>query len=311
MIVILSSIMPVSLAAQTSEVKRAINKFDVKSQISSVYSKRPELFWKCIEDNNENLKKIAKAYKSNKSSLVKTMEGMLSEMKIMQKTDRPVPGYDDLKRRLSSDLGIDKETSDHPILIMDDNTFNASMDPLGQMRINRGIINSLTYEELLAVCAHEAAHMFCEHVLDRCWKQEKKRRSNEAWATVGATLALGTIAASGVYGASVGYDGVSSNPLLQNPGLMFEAFEYDAMTATARFRFRYTRDQELEADILAYRFMEFMGYGVEHWLSALKKMQAYSGDYSTKTDKKSTHPSAMFRIQVISALMSGYSGKQK
>ena len=109
------------------------------------------------------------------------------------------------------------------------------------------------------------------------------------------------------YGAYNGQDVSHFNNIIANADILYNGAYGYADDATIKYRFRYDRGQESEADIIAYRFMEQMGYGGEHVLSLLKKIKEYYGD--TPGGKYDNHPTNLFRIQVISAMMSGYSGK--
>ena len=295
--------------AQTKDVMKVINKFDVKEYVENIPQKNPTLFWMAIEDNNKNAQKLKAALDKRDKTLMEVCGYLLENVKVMQMYDPVVYGYDSITTRLSKDLGIGRITKSFPIRIIADNTFNASMDPIGQMRINQGTLRYLTYEELLAVCAHEAAHYYCDHTVDSFWKQEKKVKRNRMWADIGASLIVGAAAASGAYAGGNGADISGNTQLIENSGIFFEYFRNEADQASVRYYFRYSRDQELEADILAYRFLEYMGYGTDHWISAMRKLLNLSGDYSTKAGKHDDHPTVMYRLQILSAMKSGYIGK--
>lgn len=307
-ILILASASLIALQAQPNNIKKAINKFDVVRYTDCLTRKDPALFWKTIEDNNKRTQKLNKALEKREKTIMEVCEGLLQLVNFMQKYDRVVPGCDSLTYILANDLGITERTSEYPIRIIADKTFNASMDPIGQMRINSGILPYLTYQELLAVCAHEAAHYYCSHTVDSFYKDEKKRKRNRMWADIGASLVATTFAAAGSYSAGQGYNS-GLNPLIENSGIFFQTFRNEEDQASVRYFFRYSREEELEADIIAYRFMEFMGYGTEHWISAMRKMQSIVGDYSVKEDKYDDHPTTEFRIQVLTAMSNEYKGK--
>lgn len=261
-----------------------------------------------VEDNNVQAQRLKKALDKRYKTMMEVCENLLKSIQYMQMYDPVVPGCDSLTCLLENDLGITPLTKNYPIKIIADKSFNASMDPIGQMRIHTGILPHLTYEELLAVCAHEAAHYYCDHVVAREYKYEKKRKRNKMWADIGASLMVGAAAAAGSYSAGEGVNsGIS--PMVENSGIFFEAFRVEGDKAAMRYWFSYSKDEELEADIIAYRFMEFMGYGTEHWISAMRKMLRLMGDYSVKSGKHDDHPSTMFRLQVLMSMESGYQGK--
>ena len=128
------------------------------------------------------------------------------------------------------------------------------------------------------------------------------------WADIGAGLAIGAFAATSAYSGSYGQDVSHFNNIIANSDVLFSnAYGY-ADDATLKYRYRYSRNEESEADIIAYRFMEQLGYGGENVLSMLKKLMEVYGD--TPAGKYNDHPSTLFRIRVIWAMMNGYSGKK-
>ena len=295
-------------SAQPSDIKKIINKYDIIRYTENIPRKDPAMFWKSIEDNNKRSQKLKKAVEKREKTMMEVCEGLLQAVNYMQKYDPVIPGFDSLTYILANDLGITEVARRYPIRIIADNTFNASMDPIGQMRVNSGMLPHLSYQELVAVCAHEAAHYYCDHVIDRAYRNEKKRKRNRMWADIGASLTVGAFAAAGSYSAGQGYNS-GLNPVIENSGIFFQAFKNEADQASIRYYFRYSREEELEADIIAYRFMEFMGYGTYNWISAMRKMQNILGDYNVKEDKHDDHPTTAFRIQLLTALQNGYVGK--
>ena len=294
-------------SSQTAAVKKIINKYDAKYLRRAEGFHHPITFWNAIKNNDPRLKKLDEAYKKEDKTLFETFETMAYYEENYRGYDFVVNGYDTIVTRLVHDLGIENIVKERPIKIIRDHSVNASMDALEQFRINIGCFEKLTYEELLAVCAHEMAHSVCEHVVMSLWNTAKKRKRNKIWADIGASLAIGAMAATSTYGAYNGQDVSHFNDILANADIIYYGSYDYANDATLKYHYRYSRDEESEADIIAYRFMEAMGYGGEHCLSLNKKILEMYGD--TPGGKYDNHPSTLFRIQVISALMSGYFGK--
>lgn len=199
-------------------------------------------------------------------------------------------------------MGIIENHRKCPIRIINDNTYNASMDPMGQLRINVGTIRTLSYEELMAVCAHEIAHLACMHTFDEALKSERKQRRNRFWAELEAGLLVGAAAASAGYGIANGVEVRSANTILSNAGYFLEVSYADANESSVRFTYRYSREEEIEADIIAYRFMEYMGYGVRHWISAVRKLKDLGNH--TVASKYDNHPLPAFRLEILETLES-------
>lgn len=293
--------------AQPSDVKRVINKFDAPYLRKASSLRIPTDFWNTIIANDKNVAKYNNAVKKNDKTLNAAYNALVVYDNQTQTYEYITTEYNDIVERLVYDLGIGELTYKKPVKVIMDETINASMDYTGQMRINKGCFIYLTYKELLAVCAHEMAHYACAHVITSVWKVAKKQKTNRAWASLGTALTVGMVAGASMYGGSNGVDVSHLNDLIAHSDILLGAAYADADQATVRYKYRYSRNDESEADIIAYRFMEQMGYGGEHVLSLLRKLIDLYGD--TPAGKYDDHPSKVFRCQVISAMMSGVHGK--
>jgi predicted Zn-dependent protease len=293
--------------AQPSDVKKVINKFDAPYLRKASSLRIPTDFWNTIIANDKNVAKYNNAVKKNDKTLNAAYNALVVYDNQTQTYEYITTEYNDIVERLVYDLGIGELTYKKPVKVIMDETINASMDYTGQMRINKGCFIYLTYKELLAVCAHEMAHYACAHVITSVWKVAKKQKTNRAWASLGTALTVGMVAGASMYGGSNGVDVSHLNDFIANSDILLGAAYADADHATLKFKYRYSRGEESEADIIAYRFMERMGYGGENVLSMLRKLKDLYGD--TPAGKYDNHPSTLFRIQVISAMMSGVCGK--
>lgn len=307
LLLLIAVLIPFQLSAQPAAVKKVINKYDAKYLKRAEGFHYPKSFWDAIKENDPRLKKLDAAYKKEEKDLFETFAAMAYYIENHPEYDFVVNDYDLTVLRIVHDLGIEDIVKKTPVKVIRDHSINASMDAMEQFRINCGCFEKLTYEEILAVCAHEMAHCVCEHVVMSLWKETKKRKVNKMWADIGTGLFIGTVAATSGYAGANGQDVSHFNDIIAHSDILFNGAYNYAEDATIKYRYRYSRDEESEADILAYRFMEALGYGGEHLLSMLKKIKELYGD--TPAGKYDDHPSTTFRIQVISALMSGYNSK--
>lgn len=298
-------------AAQSSKVKRYIDKYDVQYFVDDLAKGKPDWFWSAVQSHDKDASKFMKDWADGKKSVLSVVDENTKICALIDKYDRTVPGYSDLTVYIAHTLGVDMYDfyKERPIKVIRDDVVNASMDSFGQMRINKGAITAFTRTELVAVCAHEAAHMFCMHSLVRSLKSEKKRKRNAFWAKLGTGLMVGAAAATSGYSAANGFEATGANTLLENADIFYESFMNDANDASVRFRFRYNRDQETQADIVAYRFLEYIGISGSFMTSVLRKLMKIYGNQPE--GKYSAHPSLSFRIEVLEAMHNGYKGKCK
>ena len=294
---------------QNSEIKMCINKYDVWKAIKDIPKNTPVEFWKAVVDNNNRVKSIMKALDKEDKTLLESMNAIdyfFSNANIKENTTFK---YHMEGRKLFRDLGVERVLEKQPVKFIINDDLNANMDAVGQMRIYTGCMDRLSYEELLAVCAHETAHFMCQHVLSRIWKSAKKEKRNKMWADIGASLFIGTMAATSGYAGANGQDVTHFNNIIANADIIYYgAYDY-ANDASLNYEYRYNRDEEAEADIIAYRFMEYMGYETNIWLSVLRKIAKDDGRTTLKADKKEDHPTPAFRIKMIEMMQSGYKGK--
>lgn len=299
-----------AIYAQSAKVKQVIKKYDVKKFMSQIYSPDPVLFWQAVHDNNKRVKEISKAMEKGEKTMNETALVVKVATDYNNDHDKTVAGLDSIAIMLAEDLGIKNLVKEHPIRFIDDFSINASMDAFGLIRINYGAVRNFTYRELLAVCAHEVAHYASWHVLSGVWKKAKKQKRNRMWADIGAGLFIGAAAATSAYNASVnGYEDKAMNEMIANADVIMQGSYNYADNATEKYSYRYSRDEESEADIIAFRFLEFIGISGDSMISALKKIREMYGD--TPAGKYDDHPSLSFRIEVLEAMSNGYSGKTK
>ena len=153
------------------------------------------------------------------------------------------------------------------VMWKDDELINAGAGLGKEIHISMELYNGLTWEQLMAVIAHEVAHHKLNHVY------------------------TGLLVNTAI---SVGYTvAVISNPVL----FLFPL----GTVANAVSRTTIDRPEEYQADIKAVEYLEKVGYGKEEYLSALIWMK----DNTPHQDSRSvlnTHPHVDDRIKAIQSL---------
>ncbi|MBU0675354.1 MAG: M48 family metalloprotease [Proteobacteria bacterium] len=136
------------------------------------------------------------------------------------------------------------------VFIVDDKEFNAFAAPSGLIFIHSGLINSIESEdELMSVLAHEGAHVASRHLASRIEKSTKVNIGTVA-------LVLAGIAVGG--------------------GPLSEALIAGSMAAGTAMNLKFSRDDEEEADRLAYDWMKKMGRDTTAMLEMMRKMRRIS-----------------------------------
>jgi len=142
---------------------------------------------------------------------------------------------------------------DYQFFVIDNKDFNAFAAPSGLIFIHSGLISAMDNEgELLGVLAHEIAHVTKRHLADRIDKAAK--------------VNIGTVALI-LAGIAMGSSG---------EGELSEAVVAGAMATGASMNLKFSREDEEEADRMAFNWMLKMGENPESILSMLGKMRRIS-----------------------------------
>lgn len=174
---------------------------------------------------------------------------------------------------------------------------NAFATPYGQIYLTSGLVLNYHFKEhlLLGVCAHEMTHSRCFHSLVGLWKQYEKERKNEIAAGIVAGLYAVASAGAAMYAASNGvsfdqsyYDDIAVTTTNLYTAIDGESFYY---------QFKYSRWQEIEADLMAYRFCEAIGLGGYSYIMALQLLN--ETDLYMKADRTDDHPTMAYRIAFL------------
>ena len=301
---ILSIVTIIALAsmchAQSSwECENYIKQYDVPSELKSLPKDKVAEFWWKRHWYDQKIDKIysakSKTAKRSLSEYVLTCNTIKSKIKPNKYCDLKYKG---LLGKLDSIFNLNKIDSDIEIHINPNNEFNSSTYPTGLIFLNTGLIEKLDTMEIVAVLAHEIQHFVGKHSLNHIYAANKKERNNKMWAELGGALAATAVAYSGAYNST--YSSSNNAKYQQNVLLAGHAFDRDAYLATSNYKMRYSREQEIEADIASYRFLQFIGADPNIMIRVLDKIATMEGGRSTS--KKDDHPSAVFRKNVLLAI---------
>jgi predicted Zn-dependent protease len=139
---------------------------------------------------------------------------------------------------------------DYHFFVINDPEFNAFAAPSGLIFIHSGLIEEMDNEgELISVLAHECGHVTSRHIADRI-----KKMTKTSIAT--AALLIAGIAMGG--------------------GALSEALITGSMAAGSSANLKFSRQDEEEADRLAFEWMKKMGTDPSPMASMLSKMHKIS-----------------------------------
>ena len=284
----------IPVCAQKQKQSRYIKKYDVLQYLPNKSDGNPATFWKLIIDNNKEFKGTMAKFDNPKGSAKQAKEKIdkaVANMKSYREMRESTPADEELNKGVQKMMFGDGDNYGMTFSVSTNKEWNAFCTPDGHVLVNIGLIEVLKKDPdmLYGVVAHEICHYIYRHVLIHEYKSIKKEKQNMIGAAIGAAgTAIGNAAA-----ASAGEQGE------------YGAEQYTSWYDTAReqsemAKYKYSREEEAEADIVAYRFLEWIGVDPEKYIEAHEKINL---DYLRGTDdKESDHPSTKFRIEMLKQL---------
>lgn len=286
-----------------SDFDKYITQFDIYPNLAQ---KDPYKFWEQIQKENVQLNTLLSSLNGKVPGTLKKAFSQLQKVKpnleLMLRDCSPFEVSEiepSMDKSLCGDNSFLKE-----LRIFHADQANAFATPFGQIYLTDKIITDLHFNNdlLLGICAHEATHYICQHSLVSLWQEAKKEKKNKIAAAISVGLNSAAQAAGSFMMASSGvkvdddyWDSYWSNVATINDNLL-----YSFNKNTYYFQFKYGRTNEIEADIIAYRFCEAMGIGGYSYIMGLQLLGDNS--YSMKAEKDSDHPTTEFRIGLLKHL---------
>ena len=286
---------------QNKKYDKILEKHDVRECIQNIPIGDTESFWNAVWRNNEELEKLMKASEKVSEAYIAAKREMY-EASICAK-----PYYASLSRydakyitdTLLAYTGAKQVFSDCTVDIIEDTDANAFCAPEGYIFLTAPLIDELeaSFIKLLGVCAHEMAHFFLRHAFVSSYQTQRKYQINQAVGAVTSAAVVAANAYAQANGATTNdsWDGVKQT--INN--LSIAAYD----DAFGRFRYKYNREQEYEADIIAYRFLEWYGVDATLYIDALEKIAKDDDKYY---DKTSDHPKCSDRTALLKYMAEKY-----
>ncbi len=267
-------------------------------------------FWDNMVISNENLSKLQKALAKKKTPkpLANAMNSIQSSRSLINEMlEKQCSPYEvsDIEPQLRYELFNEDDDPLDELRVYSNSAPNAFTTPYGQIYITDALVDLYSNNAmLLAVCAHEATHYLCSHSLIQSWEYENKLKRNR--------IANGVMV--GLYATAVTAGTISAItdnnhhhrvdpkwPLMADLISLSSAFLCIALEEnTYSFQFRYSRDQEIEADIMAYRYCEAIGLGGYVYITALQLLGAdFENMKAARTDD---HPTTAYRVSLLKYL---------
>ncbi|MGM9869818.1 MAG: M48 family metalloprotease [Sodaliphilus sp.] len=282
--------------SEEKQYKKLIQNFDVSDEAKAVTPKNPGAFIQACLVNNELLWKFAKDMEKKKGAEKEALSKVAQLPRFYPQYDNSIvesmQGFCDtlLIEMGIVDIGID--CSLHICYDDSPNAFAALTEKGFAICITSGLFTSkgINYNILMGYVAHEFAHGALFHHIRSFYAEAKERRKNELFGGIAAAL-NGVAAGMEAYNAAaygIPKSGTDYGAVIANIGT-------DVKMSTLKYSFKYSREQEFEADLFAYRFLEHLGCG-EEFINGLRILGT---QYDALYDEFSDHPTISSRINFL------------
>lgn len=295
-----------SYADKRNDFDRYIEDYDVPREVRELTpGGAPYLFWHTLMENNERFKKFEKKIGKNKGAEKEALNRILE---IRTFNPKYIAWIDESKQHicdtLMEHLGMAKMTPDvslHVALDDDKNAFTALTEESFAMCIHEGLLQSKGFNEkmMIGAIAHEYAHGILMHHLEHEYAYAKRKRRNKLMT--GITAGLNAIAAAAdSYTFSMLGKEADNDVYVDN----IIAAKIEAKKDLYHHVYKYAREQELEADLIAFRFLEYHIGSGEAYIDLLRLLMANSSPmlsyylYDEDAEELS-HPPAHYRIEFL------------
>lgn len=277
-ILILAVAVPLACMAEKDPCKRfneLIKKYDVWSVVDTVDRSDPANFWRAVQRHNKPYQKALKAAKEGKArNAQNVIGGVVQEMRdfnnIVPVDDSLTPFADSLMMW----SGIKDMYGEANLCFTLSTDKNSYAYPDGAMYIPLGFVESVggDADVIKGMFAHELSHFVLQHLFVQTYMTDKQ--SNKSFwygvlTTVGVAAFQGAV--DGVLSATMNYQ-PSELDDYRDSEIAVAAGNEAAAKRTTTYYFNYGRDQEYESDIIAYRFLQWMGIDPQAYITAIEAL---------------------------------------
>lgn len=291
--------------AQTeAECFQLIKKLDVPSEVMALPNDNPATFWWNLPKYNAEYQKFEAALKKGKSSALFAVNEIKNDL--MFRTDIQNGLTDENSVEVLDSVckffNLKVYNPQMKVYIAGDNEVNAYSTPDAIIILNSGLLNKMeTFEKIYAVVGHELAHYALGHAMQNLYAVKKKEKRNQIMAGVASGIqAAGTAIGQAMYSDNSPAGQKEREQAWQDVrNGLDKNLEWATVDAYGRYHLKYSRNQEMEADIASYRFLQWIGEDPNYMI----KMLEILGEDEPKIDQKnSDHPSTVFRINVLKTI---------
>lgn len=292
----------VLVEAQTeTECFQLIKKLDVPAEVMALPNDNPATFWWNLPKYNTEYQKFETSLKKGKSTALSAVEEIKKDLMFRTDIQKGLADENSVEvlDSVCNFFNLKVYNPQMKVYIVGDREVNAYSTPDAIILLNSGLLNKMgTFEKIYAVVGHELAHYALGHAMQNLYAVKKKEKRNQIMAGVASGIqAAGTAIGQAMYSDNSPAGQKAREQAWQDVrNGLDKNLEWATVDAYGRYHLKYSRNQEMEADIASYRFLQWLGEDPSYMIKALEKL----GEGEPKIDStKSDHPSTVFRINVL------------
>lgn len=296
---------PVMCQAQTeSECFDYIKKYDVAKEVMALPNDNRATFWWNLPKYNKEYQKFEAALKKGKETATSAVAEIKRDLLYRKDIQNAMNDTNSLiiLDSINHFFNLEVYNPQMKVYITSNNEQNAYSTPDAVINIYSGLLPVIKHwERLYAVVGHEMAHYALGHILQNEYAVKKKEKRNQVLAGVafGVEAAGNAMLESSVNNDSKEAQQRSAQRWDDIRGNLDKNLGWATIDAYGRFNLKYSRGQEIEADIVSYRYMQWVG---EDPIYAIEMLETLAKDEPEYDAKKSDHPSPKYRANILRAI---------
>jgi predicted Zn-dependent protease len=278
--------------------KKILSKYDIIELLPEKSDGDATSFWTFILDENKELVSSLESLLTKGGSAKDAREKMriaLSENSRLIDYDAIFNAHlDSMKYIILGRYGLVDQTAIYYLQYKDINAFCTPKinGPMINVYVCEGLLKALPEDSEIglpcfyAVLAHEFTHGLFNHALFHLYKTIKKEKSNNLFADIATGMAV----FNDSYSKARGIESQIKDVGKYNKDV-HEWAERNALL----YQFKYGREQEYQADIVAFRLLDWLGIGGEAAITMLESIESpfeFSDEYND-------HPTTQERIELL------------
>lgn len=293
------------IEAQTeSECFDYIKKYDVAKEVMALPNDNRATFWWNLPKYNKEYQKFEAALKKGKETATSAVAEIKRDLLYRKDIQNAMNDTNSLiiLDSINHFFNLGVYNPQMKVYITANSMPNAYSTPDAIINIYSGLLPVIKHwERLYAVVGHELAHYALGHVVLNEYAVKKKEKRNQVLAGVafGVEAAGNAMLESSVNNDSKEAQQRSAQRWDDIRGNLDKNLGWATIDAYGRFNLKYSRGQEIEADIVSYRYMQWVG---EDPIYAIEMLETLAKDEPEYDTKKSDHPSSKYRANILRAI---------